>query len=174
VKHLKSIKLHSSESWKWGFLCFWAVAIFTACGQGKQLSIDKNPQIMKQIISTPNAPGAIGPYNQAVIYNGILYASGQIAIDPATGELVHGSIEEETHRVLKNIGGILEAAGCTYQDVLKSTVFIKDMHQFARINAVYAEYFEPAWAPARETVEVANLPKFVNIEISVIAAVPQK
>ncbi len=174
MKHLKSIKLHSTESWKWGFLCFWAVAIFTACGQVKQLSTDKNHQTVKQIISTPNAPGAIGPYNQGTIYNGILYASGQIAIDPATGELVQGSIEEETHRVLKNVGGILQAAGCTYKDVLKSTVFIKDMHQFARINAVYAEYFEPAWAPARETVEVANLPKFVNIEISVIAAVPQK
>lgn len=126
---------------------------------------------MKQIISTPNAPGAIGPYNQAVIHNGILYASGQIAINPATGQVIEGSIEEETHMVLKNVGGILEAAGCTYQDVLKSSVFIKDMNQFARINAVYAEYFDPAWAPARETVEVANLPKFVNIEISVIAAV---
>lgn len=126
---------------------------------------------MKKIIKTTQAPGAIGPYNQAVIHQGVLYASGQIAIDPATGELVQGSIEEETHRVLKNVGGILEAAGCTFQDVLKATVFIKDMHQFARINAVYAEYFQPDWAPARETVEVANLPKFVNIEISVIAAV---
>lgn len=126
---------------------------------------------MKKIIQTANAPGAIGPYNQAVVYNGILYASGQIAIDPATGELVQGSIEEETHRVLQNVKGILEAAGCGFPDVLKSTVFIKNMHDFARINAVYAEYFEPAWAPARETVEVANLPKFVNIEISVIAAV---
>lgn len=126
---------------------------------------------MKKIISTPNAPGAIGPYNQAVVYNGILYASGQIAIVPATGEVLQGSLEEETHQVLKNVGAILEAAGCTYQDVLKASVFIKDMHQFARINAVYAEYFQPEWAPARETVEVANLPKFVNIEISVIAAV---
>jgi 2-iminobutanoate/2-iminopropanoate deaminase len=174
VKHLKSIKLHSTESWKWGFLCFWAFGMLAACGQGKQYLKAKNPQTVKQIISTPNAPGAIGPYNQATIYNGILYASGQIAIDPATGELVQGSLEEETHRVLKNVGAILEAAGCTYKDVLKASVFIKDMHQFARINAVYAEYFDPAWAPARETVEVANLPKFVNIEISVIAAVPQK
>ncbi len=171
MQHLKSKKLLFNESWAWGFLCFWAVNLLASCGQGKHFSNEKNPQTVKQIISTPNAPGAIGPYNQAIIHNGILYASGQIAIDPATGELVQGSIEEETHRVLKNIGGILEAAGCTYQDVLKSTVFIKDMHQFARINAVYAEYFQPAWAPARETVEVANLPKFVNIEISVIAAV---
>jgi len=126
---------------------------------------------MKKIISTSNAPGAIGPYNQAVVHNGLLYASGQIAIVPATGELLQGSLEEETHQVLKNVGAILEAAGCTYQDVLKASVFIKDMHQFARINAVYAEYFHPEWAPARETVEVANLPKFVNVEISVIAAV---
>ena len=126
---------------------------------------------MKKIISTAKAPGAIGPYNQAVIYNGILYASGQIAIDPATGEIVRGSIEDETHQVLKNIGGILEAAGATYKDVLKASVFVKNMHDFSRINAVYAEYFKPEFAPARELVEVANLPKFVNIEISVIAAV---
>lgn len=126
---------------------------------------------MKQIISTNKAPGAIGPYNQAVIHNGVLYASGQIAINPATGELVEGSIEEETHQVLKNVGGILEAAGCTFEDVLKASVFVKDMNQYAQINAVYAEYFHPDTAPARELVEVANLPKFVNIEISVIAAV---
>ena len=126
---------------------------------------------MKKIISTANAPAAIGPYNQAIVHNGILYASGQIAIDPATGELVQGSIEEETHRVLKNVGGILEAAGCSYADALKVSVFVKDMNHFSRINSVYAEYFKPEFAPARELVEVANLPKFVNIEISVIAAV---
>ncbi len=126
---------------------------------------------MKKIISTPNAPGAIGPYNQAVTYNGLLYASGQIAIDPATGELVQDSIENETHRVMKNIGGILEAAGASYKDVLKASVFVKDMHDYSRINAVYAEYFKPEFAPARELVEVANLPKFVNVEISIIAAV---
>lgn len=126
---------------------------------------------MKKIISTSNAPAAIGPYNQAIVYNGMLYASGQIAIDPATGELVQGSIEEETHRVLKNVGAILEAAGCEYADAVKVSVFVKDMHHFSRINAVYAEYFKPETAPARELVEVANLPKFVNIEISVIAAV---
>lgn len=125
---------------------------------------------MKKIISTQNAPAAIGPYNQAIEHNGILYVSGQIPINPATGELVTASIEEETHQVLKNIGGILKAAGCTYKDVLKATVFIKDMNQFARMNAVYAEYFKPEFAPARETVEVGNLPKFVNVEISVIAA----
>ena len=128
---------------------------------------------MKKIIATKNAPGAIGPYNQGVVHNGVLYASGQIAIDPATGELVQGSIEEETHQVLKNVGGILAAAGSSYKDVLKVSVFVKDMLQYARINAVYAEYFEPESAPARELVEVVNLPKFVNIEVSVIAAVKQ-
>ncbi len=125
----------------------------------------------KQIISTGQAPAAIGPYNQAVIHNGTLYCSGQIALDPATGELVSGSIEEETHQVLKNVGGLLKAAGCTYEDVLKVSVFVKDMNLYSRINAVYAEYFKAETAPARELVEVANLPKFVNIEISVIAAV---
>lgn len=126
---------------------------------------------MKKIIATKNAPGAIGPYNQGVVYNGLLYASGQIAIDPATGDLVQGSIEDETRQVLKNVGGILEAAGSSYDDVLKVSVFVKDMHQYAQINAVYAEFFKAESAPARELVEVANLPKFVNIEISVIAAV---
>ncbi len=126
---------------------------------------------MKKIISTPHAPAAIGPYNQAIVHNGILYCSGQIAIDPATGELVQGSIEEETHRVLKNVGALLEAAGCTYSDALKVSVFVKDMNYFSRINSVYAEYLAPETAPARELVEVSNLPKFVNIEISVIAAV---
>ena len=126
---------------------------------------------MKKIIATKNAPGAIGPYNQGVVHNGVLYASGQIAIDPATSELIRGSIEEETHQVLKNVGGILEAAGSSFDEVLKVSVFVKDMHQYANINAVYAEYFKADTAPARELVEVANLPKFVNIEVSVIAAV---
>ncbi|MEZ4958318.1 MAG: Rid family detoxifying hydrolase [Saprospiraceae bacterium] len=126
---------------------------------------------MKKIISTPSAPGAIGPYNQGVVFSGLLYASGQIAIDPATGELVQGNIADETRQVLKNVGGILEAAGSSYDDVLKVSVFVKDMHQYGQINAVYAEFFKPENAPARELVEVANLPKFVNIEISVIAAV---
>ncbi len=126
---------------------------------------------MKKLISTPAAPAAIGPYNQAVIANGMLFASGQIAIDPATNELISGSIEEETHQVLKNVGAILEAAGCSYENVVKSSVFVKDMNHFSRINAVYAEYFKAEFAPARELVEVSNLPKFVNIEISVIALV---
>lgn len=124
---------------------------------------------MKQLVNTPGAPLPIGPYNQAVAHNGILYVSGQIAIDPATGELVLDSIETETHRVLQNLKAILEAAGSGLEKVLKATVFVKDMNLFGRINAVYGEYFKPEFAPARELVQVSELPKFVNIEISVIA-----
>ena len=125
---------------------------------------------MKQIINTPNAPAPIGPYNQSVAFNGLLFISGQIAIDPPTGQLMLGSIEEEPHRVLQNLRAILEAGGSSLEKVLKATVFVKDMNQFGRINAVYGEYFKPEFAPARETVQVSELPKFVNIEISVIAA----
>lgn len=125
---------------------------------------------MKKIINTPNAPAPVGPYNQAIIHNGTLYASGQIAIKPSTGELVQGSIEEETRQVMENIKAILDEAGLSFHDVIKCSVFVKDMHNYSRINGVYAEYFDEDTAPARELVEVANLPKFVNIEISVIAA----
>jgi 2-iminobutanoate/2-iminopropanoate deaminase len=124
---------------------------------------------MKHIINTPHAPMPIGPYNQAVSFNGLLFVSGQIAIDPASGGLVLDNIEAETHQVLKNLQAILEAAGSGLEKVLKATVFVKDMNQFSRINAVYAEYFKPEFAPARELVQVAELPRFVNIEISVIA-----
>ena len=125
----------------------------------------------KKIISTKNAPGAVGAYNQAVEHNGTLYVSGQIAINPTTGELVMDDIETETHQVMKNMGAILAAASCTFDDVLKCEVFVSDMNNYARINAVYAEYFNETNAPARALVEVANLPKFVNVEISCIAAV---
>lgn len=124
---------------------------------------------MKNIINTPNAPLPIGPYNQATAFNGLLFVSGQIAIDPASGELVLDDIEIETHRVLQNIRAIVEAAGSSLEQVLKATVFVKDMNLFGRINAVYGEYFKPEFAPARELVQVSELPKFVNIEISVIA-----
>jgi len=126
---------------------------------------------MKTIINTPNAPAPVGPYNQAVSHNGTLYVSGQIAINPATGELVKDSIEAETEMVLKNVAAILEAAGTSFEQVLKASVFVNDMEQYSRINAVYAKFFEEATAPARELVQVANLPKYVNVEISVIAAV---
>lgn len=124
---------------------------------------------MKSIINTPHAPLPIGPYNQATVYNGLVFVSGQIALDPATGALLLEDIETETHRVLKNVQAILEAAGSSLPQVLKATVFIKDMNLFGRINAVYAEYFAPEFAPARELVQVSELPKYVNIEISVIA-----
>lgn len=126
---------------------------------------------MKTIIHTPNAPAAVGAYNQAIIHNGTLYVSGQIAIVPATGELNTRTIEEETHQVMNNLKAILAAAGATFDNVLKCSVFVSDMNNYARINGVYAEYFNPDNAPARELVEVANLPKFVNVEISLIAAV---
>jgi len=125
---------------------------------------------MKRIIRSNRAPAPIGPYNQAVIHNDTLYVSGQIAIDPATGDLVTGDIETEPRQVLENIKAILEEAGLNFGDVIKASVFVKDMTLFGRINAIYAEYFDESTAPARELVEVANLPKFVNIEISVIAA----
>jgi 2-iminobutanoate/2-iminopropanoate deaminase len=124
---------------------------------------------MKQLINTPNAPLPIGPYNQAIAANGMLYISGQIALDPITGELVLGDIETETHCVLRNLKAILEAAGSSLEKAVKATVFVKDINQFGRINAIYGEYFKPEFAPARELVQVAELPKFVNIEISLIA-----
>ena len=129
---------------------------------------------MKQLINTSNAPAPIGPYNQSVAFNGLLFISGQIAIDPASGDLVLDSIENETHQVLKNLKAILEAGGSGLEQVLKATVFVKDMNLFGRINAVYGEYFKPEFAPARELVQVSELPKFVNIEISVITATDKK
>lgn len=124
---------------------------------------------MKSIINTPQAPLPIGPYNQATSFNGMIFISGQIALDPATGELVLDDIETETHRVLQNVQAILEASGSNLRQVLKATVFVKDMNMFSRINAVYGTYFPPEFAPARELVQVSELPKFTNIEISVIA-----
>ncbi len=128
--------------------------------------------IMKQIINTTNAPAPVGPYNQATAYNGTLYVSGQIALVPATGELVQDNIEAETRQVMENLKAILSQAGLSFEDVLKCSVFVSDMGNYSRINAVYAEYFNEDTAPARELVEVANLPKYVNIEISLIAAMP--
>ena len=124
---------------------------------------------MKKIIETKNAPAPIGPYNQATYANGTLYISGQIAMDPESGELINGSIKEETTKVMENLKAILEAAGMSFDNVVKTSIFIKDMHQFSEINEAYSAYIDSATAPARETVEVANLPKFVNVEISMIA-----
>jgi 2-iminobutanoate/2-iminopropanoate deaminase len=126
---------------------------------------------MKKIITTPNAPAPIGPYNQAVLSGNTLYISGQTPIDPSTGNLVSGSIEEETLQVMKNLEAILTAAGATFESVVKASIFVKDMHQFKSINGVYGSFFNAATAPARETIEVANLPMFVNVEISMIAVI---
>jgi len=126
---------------------------------------------MKKIITTANAPAPIGPYNQAVLSGNTLYISGQTPIDPSTGNLVSGSIEEETLQVMKNIEAILTAASATFESVVKASIFVKDMHQFKAINGVYGSFFNAATAPARETIEVANLPMFVNVEISMIAVI---
>ena len=124
---------------------------------------------MKTIITTKKAPQPIGPYSQAILVGNTLYTSGQIALHPKTGELVMDSIEVETTQVMKNLKAVLEAANMTFENVIKASIFISDMNSFGAINTVYAQYFDEATAPARETVEVANLPKFVNVEISVIA-----
>lgn len=124
---------------------------------------------MKKAHLTSNAPAPIGPYSQAIQAGNVLYISGQIAIDPGTGDLVLSNIEDETHQVLKNMGAILEAAGLTYANVASCTVFVTDMNLFSRINAVYTLYFKEENPPARALVQVTALPKFVNIEISAIA-----
>ena len=124
---------------------------------------------MKKIIFTENAPAPIGPYNQAVLKGNTLYTSGQIAINPATGDLINTSIEEETKQVMENMKAVLTAAGMTFDQVVKTTIFIMDMNDFAKINTVYGSYFDEKTAPARETVQVACLPRNVNVEISMIA-----
>ncbi len=124
---------------------------------------------MKKIIFTENAPAPIGPYNQAVLKGNTLYTSGQIAINPTTGELTTDSIEAETEQVMQNMKAVLEAAGMSFENVVKTTIFIMDMNDFGKINTVYGTYFNEKTAPARETVQVACLPKNVNVEISMIA-----
>jgi 2-iminobutanoate/2-iminopropanoate deaminase len=123
----------------------------------------------KKIIYTDNAPAPIGPYNQAILIGNTLYTSGQIALNPNTMELVLDSIEIETKQVMDNLKAILEAATMNFENVVKTTIFIADMNDFAKINSVYGTYFNEETAPARETVQVACLPKNVNIEISMIA-----
>ena len=125
---------------------------------------------MKQIIHTHEAPAPIGPYSQAVRMGHTVYTSGQIAIDPETGLLIQGNISEETHQVMRNMQVVLQAAGLGFEHVLKSTIFITNMDDFAAINEVYGSYFDSETAPARETVQVARLPKDVRVEISMIAA----
>lgn len=122
----------------------------------------------KTIIKTSNAPAPIGPYNQAILAGNTLYISGQICIDPVTGELKNKYIQEETHQVMHNLKAILQEAGMDFGRVVKTTIFLTDMHQFGEVNQVYGKYFESDF-PARETVQVSALPKFVNVEISMIA-----
>ena len=124
---------------------------------------------MKKIITTTKAPVPIGPYNQAVLSGNTLYTSGQIALNPETEELVLDDIKTETTQVMENMKSVLEAANMTFENVVKTSIFIIDMNNFAAINEVYGSYFNNATAPARETVEVARLPKDVNVEISMIA-----
>ena len=124
---------------------------------------------MKKIITTVKAPAPIGSYNQAVLSGNTLYTSGQIAINPKTGKLVLDNIQAETRQVMENLKQVLLAADMTFENVIKTSIFISDMHNFSEINTVYGVYFNDETAPARETVEVANLPKFVNVEISAIA-----
>lgn len=123
---------------------------------------------MKEIVFTADAPSPIGPYSQAVRSGGMLYVSGQIAIDPASGNLISGSIEEETHQVMKNLQAVLKAGGCDFSKIVKTTIFLKSMNDFPAVNTVYGSYFAAAY-PARETVEVSRLPKDVKVEISCIA-----
>ena len=123
---------------------------------------------MKEVISTPNGPQAIGPYSQAIKANGFVFVSGQVAIDPATQQIIEGDVATQTHRVMKNLSAILAAAGSGMEKVVKCGVFLKNMSDFAAMNAVYGEYF-PSQPPARATVEVARLPKDVLVEIDVIA-----
>jgi 2-iminobutanoate/2-iminopropanoate deaminase len=123
-----------------------------------------------KIVSTPHAPAAIGPYSQAVVSNGFAFLSGQIPLDPATGKLIEGDVGAQTERVLENLKAVLESCGSSLNKVVKTTVYLKDISEFARMNEVYARYF-PANPPARATVEVSRLPRDVRVEIDCIAAV---
>lgn len=144
-----------------GLLSAAASRVFAANGRSKA---------MKKQVQTENAPKAIGPYSQGIVANGFVFCSGQIPIDPATGELNMGTIEEQTRLVLKNVGAVLEAAGSSFDNVVKTTVFLQDMDDFAKMNAVYAEFFK-APSPARATVQVARLPRDVKVEIEAVAVV---
>jgi 2-iminobutanoate/2-iminopropanoate deaminase len=128
---------------------------------------------VSQTISTDKAPGAIGPYSQAVIANGFLFTAGQIALDPASGQIVEGDVVVQTEQVFRNLAAILEAAGCGWKDVVKATVFLMDMKDFPRVNEVYARVMGDS-RPARSTVQVAGLPRGVQVEIDLVATVPAR
>ena len=122
----------------------------------------------KRIINTPNAPDPIGPYNQAILLDNVLYISGQVCIDPTNGNLKNKDLQEETHQVMHNLKAILQEAQMNFNNVVKTNIFLTDMNRFSEVNEVYGKYFESNF-PARETVQVSALPKFVNVEISMIA-----
>ena len=128
----------------------------------------ENNNMSKTIITTTNAPAPIGPYNQAILTGNLLFISGQICIDPVSGDLKNKDIQEETHQVMHNLKAILQKAGMDFSHVVKTTIYITDMNQFGEINTVYGKYFESEF-PARETVQVSALPRFVNVEISMTA-----
>ena len=130
---------------------------------------NKNKTDMKRIINTSNAPKPIGPYNQAVISGDLMFISGQVAFDPNTDELVLDDIQSETKQVMENLKSILEEANLSFNNVVKTTIFLSDMNDFQQVNEVYGSYFSNNQAPARETIEVSRLPKDVNVEISMIA-----
>jgi 2-iminobutanoate/2-iminopropanoate deaminase len=123
---------------------------------------------VREVVSTPNAPKAIGPYSQAIKANGFIFISGQVAFDPATGEIISGGVQEQTEQVLKNLGAVLQAAGSSWDKVVKTSVFLKNMSEFTQMNEVYGKTFNNA-PPARTTVEVARLPRDVSVEIDLIA-----
>jgi 2-iminobutanoate/2-iminopropanoate deaminase len=149
---------------------FLAVTGLLATSVSRIIGGEGRSKNMKKQVQTDKAPKAIGPYSQGIIANGFVFCSGQIPIDPATGELVTGTIDDQTRRVLKNLGAVLEAAGSSYDDVVKTTVFLQDMNDFAKMNAVYAEFFK-APNPARAAVQVARLPRDVKVEIEAVALV---
>jgi len=124
---------------------------------------------MKKIITSKNAPSPIGPYNQAVIANGFIYISGQVGMNPKTGKIIKDSISDETEQVMKNLSSILNEASISFENVVKTTIFLSDMNDFSSVNEVYGKYFDEDTAPARETVQVSKLPLGVNVEISMIA-----
>jgi 2-iminobutanoate/2-iminopropanoate deaminase len=149
---------------------FLAAAGLAFAAVSKTFGGNRRSTPMKKQVQTDKAPKAIGPYSQGIIANGFVFCSGQIPIDPATGDLNTGTIEEQTRQVLKNLAAVLEAAGSSLDDAVKTTVFLQDMNDFAKMNAVYAEFFK-APTPARAAVQVARLPRDVKVEIEAIALV---
>lgn len=150
------------------FLCLILLIQSNFTYSQNKITLNQGNLTMKKIINTPDAPSPIGPYSQAVITGNTLYVSGQIAIDPKTNQLVIGDIKTEAIQVMNNIKAILNAAGAEFKNVVKSTIFLKDMNDFAVVNEVYGKFFTADF-PARETIQVVGLPKNVNVEISVVA-----